>query len=305
MAELLSITVNAIFMAGLYAAMSFGLALIYGVMKIINLAHAGVIMLGAFFSFTLFQYAHIDPFVSIIVAFPVFSALGMALHRYVVSRLPESGNTPAVQSLLLLFGVWLMLQNLGYYVWGSDTQSVLTTYTLKSVKLGPITVGIPILLMFLVGVVTFIILNQVMTKTYLGKAIRAVTQNRQAALLVGINARKIAMIAFGIGTGLAGVSGSMMSALYAFTPDFGRNFLLKAFCIIVLGGMESLSGVAVGALVVALAEAYVARYLVSNVFQDAITFALLVVALVVMPQGLPGLSAQLGRYFRTKEVARS
>lgn len=303
MSDFLSVTVNALLVAGLYAAMSFGLALIYGVMKIINLAHAGFMMLGAFVSFSLFKHLGIDPFISIVLTFPLFMALGMALHRYVVSRLPESGNTPAVQSLLLLFGVWLVLQNLGYYIWGGDTQSVLTTYTMKSIHIGPITIGIPMLLVFVVGMITLGVLDLTLRKTYLGKAIRAVTQNRNAAQLVGINARRIAMIAFGIGIGLAGLSGSMMSALYAFTPDFGRNFLLKAFCIIVLGGMESFTGVAAGALTVALVEAYAARYLVSNVFQDAITFALLVVALVVLPQGLPGLSAQFGKILKKKAVA--
>ncbi len=305
MADFLSVTINALMVAGLYAIMSFGLALIYGVMKIINLAHAGFIMLGAFVSFSLYQYVGIDPFLSIVFTFPLFFVLGMGLHRFVVSRLPESGNTPAIQSLLLLFGVWLVLQNLGYYIWGGDTRSVLTSYTMNSMNIGPINIGIPTLLVFAVAVVTLVVLNQMLTRTYLGKAIRAVTQNRNAAQLVGINARRIAMIAFGIGIGLAGLSGSMMSALYAFTPDFGRNFLLKAFAIIVLGGMESFTGVAVGALVVALVEAYASRYFVSNVFLDAITFALLVVALVVLPQGLPGVGNQIGRLLRRKAVARS
>jgi len=305
MVDFLSVTISALMVAGLYAAMSYGLALIYGVMKIINLAHAGFIMLGAFVSFALYQSFGIDPFLSIIATLPLFFVLGMGLHRFVVSRLPESGNSPAIQSLLLLFGVWLVLQNLGYYIWGGDTRSVLTSYTMKSMNIGPINIGIPILLVFLVGVITLVVLNQMLTRTYLGKAIRAVTQNRNAAQLVGINARRIAMIAFGMGIGLAGLSGSMMSALYAFTPDFGRNFLLKAFAIIVLGGMESFTGVALGALVVALVESYAARYFVSNVFQDAITFALLVVALVVLPQGLPGLGNQLGRLLRRKAVARS
>lgn len=304
MADFLSVTVNAMLMAGLYAAMSFGLALIYGVMKIINLAHAGVIMLGAMVSYTLFARLGLDPFLSIAVTFPLFCLVGMAIHRYLVRRLPDAGNTPAVQSLLLLFGVWLVLQNIGYYVWGGDTRSVLTGYTMRSLTFGPVAIGLPHLLVFLLSVATLVVLQQVLGRTYLGKAIRAVAQNRTAAAVVGINASRTAMIAFGLGTGLAALSGSMMSTIYAFTPDFGRNFLLKAFCIIVLGGMESFTGVAAGALLVALVEAYAARYFVSSVFQDAITFTLLVVTLMVMPKGLPGLAEQIGRRFQRKEAAR-
>lgn len=305
MLDFIGVTLNGILLAGLYTTMSIGLALIYGVMKMVNLAHAGFIMLGAFATFTVYTQLGLDPFLSGIITGPLFFLIGMAIHRFVVRRLPESGNTPAIQSLLLLFGLWLVLQNVGYYIWGGDTRSVLTSYTMNSVALGPYRIGVPILLVFLMGTATMIALNQMLTRTYLGKAIRAVTQNRNAAQLVGINASRIAMIAFGLGTSLAALAGGLMSTIYPFTPDFGRNFLLKAFVIVVLGGMESFAGVAMGALVIALIEQYSAQYLVSNVFQDAITFALLVVALVVMPQGLPGLGNQLERFFKRREVLRS
>lgn len=305
MIDFIGITLNGILLAGLYTTMSFGLALIYGVMKMVNLAHAGFMMLGAFATYAVFTATGLDPFLSGIITGPLFFLIGAGLHRYVVRRLPESGNTPAIQSLLLLFGLWLVLQNVGYYIWGGDTHSILTSYTLKSVDLGPFKIGVPILLVFLVGMGTMVVLNLVLTRTYLGKAIRAVTQNRNAAQLVGINSSRIQMIAFGLGTALAALAGGLMATMYPFTPDFGRNFLLKAFVIIVLGGMESFTGVALGALVIALIEQYSAQYLVSSVFQDAITFALLVVALVVMPQGLPGLGAQLSRLFDRKEVAKS
>lgn len=127
-----------------------------------------------------------------------------------------------------------------------------------------------------------------MQRTFLGKAVRAVTQNRNAAMLMGINAEKINTFAYGMGTAFAGLAGTLMAILYAFNPDFGRNFLLKAFCIIVLGGMESFTGVAVGALIVALVESY-SSIALPTVFQDAITFGLLVLGLVVLPQGISGL----------------
>ncbi|HYF95361.1 MAG TPA: branched-chain amino acid ABC transporter permease [Symbiobacteriaceae bacterium] len=314
MIDFLGATINGILIAGLYTMMSFGLALIYGVMKLVNLAHAGFIMLGAYATFALFSRFGMDPFLATIIAGPLFFLIGMALHRYVVRRLPESGNTPAVQSLLLLFGVWLVLQNLGYYIWGGDTRSVLTSYTMSAVNIGPFRLSVVSLLVFAMTSVIGLAMTFMLTRTYLGKAIRAVTQNKGAAMLVGINAGRIQMIAFGLGIALGALAGGLMSTIYPFTPDFGRSFLLKGFVITVLAGMESFWGVAFGAAIIALIEQYTAQYnLVPNIFQDAITFGLLVVALVVMPQGLPSVGSQIvkfgrslvARLLRRREVARS
>ncbi|HEX9407503.1 MAG TPA: branched-chain amino acid ABC transporter permease, partial [Thermoanaerobaculia bacterium] len=140
---------------------------------------------------------------------------------------------------------------------------------------------------------SLIFLNVLLNKTYLGKAIRAITQNRDAALLSGVNANRIAAAAFGIGTAFAGMAGGMFSTLMAFTPDFGRSFLLKAFCIIVLGGMESVTGVAIGALILAALENGLAAYTpVPTSLQDAVSFALLFVALVAFPRGIAGLLSE-------------
>lgn len=301
MLDFIGLTLNGLLIAGLYATMSFGLALIYGVMKIINLAHAGFLMLGAFAAWTLYTKTGIDPFIGAVLMAPVFFGLGMLMYRYVVRRLPQTGNTPAVQSLLLLFGVLLVLQNLAYYIWSGETRSIMTSYTLKSISLGGIKLAVPNLLVFAAGLVVLLALQLVLSRTFLGKAIRAVTQNRNSAMLVGINADRTAEVAFGIGVGLASLAGGLLGVLYPFTPDFGRTFLLKAFCIIVLGGMESFTGVAMGALVVALFEQYTVMAGVKTTFQDALTFALLVVGLIVAPQGLPSLIGKVGRLFRTQK----
>jgi branched-chain amino acid transport system permease protein len=263
-------------------------------MRIINLAHAGLMMLGAYTTLALFTRFGLDPFLSLLVVGPLFFLVGVALYRLVVSRLPRSGATPSMESLLLLFGVWLVLQNLAYVIWSGDTQSILTAYTMKSIPVFGVRVGVPSLLVFAGSVVSLAFLNVVLKATYLGKAIRAVTQNRDAALLAGVDADRIAATAFGLGTAFAGVAGGMLSSLYAFTPDFGRSFLLKAFCIIVLGGMESVTGVAAGALVLAFLEnALGAWTTLPTSLQDAASFTLLFVTLVASPQGLPGLAARV------------
>jgi branched-chain amino acid transport system permease protein len=265
-------------------------------MRIINLAHAGIMMLGAYVTFTLFTRWSIDPFAGLVIVAPLFFVLGVVLYFAIGRRVTRSGSTPSIESLLVLFGVWLVLQNLAYVIWTGDTQSILTGYTMKSVKIIGVLVGIPTLLVFIISVASLIFLNVLLKSTYLGKAIRAVTQNRDAARLSGVNADRISAAAFGLGTAFAGVAGGMLASLMAFTPDFGRSFLLKAFCIIVLGGMESVTGVAAGALVLAALENGLAAYThVPTSLQDAVSFALLFVALVAFPQGLPGLFARFER----------
>ncbi|HYB53327.1 MAG TPA: branched-chain amino acid ABC transporter permease, partial [Thermoanaerobaculia bacterium] len=225
---------------------------------------------------------------------PLFFGVGVLLYVSMVRRLPRSDAGPSIESLLLLFGVWLVLQNLAYAIWSGDTQSILTPYTMKSVSVIGVRVGVPTLLVFGVSGISLVLLEVVLRRTYLGRAIRAVTQNRDAARMSGVNAGRISAVAFGIGTAFAAAAGSMLSTLFAFTPDFGRSFLLKAFCIIVLAGMESVTGVAAGALVLALLENLVGAYTsIPTSFQDALSFTLLVVALVAFPQGLLGVFSRL------------
>ena len=296
MQQLVSVTLSSLLAAGLYATMAYGLAVIYGVMRIINLAHAGFMMLGAYVTFTLFSRFSIDPFIGLVVVGPLFFFFGVVLYRAVGKSMARSGATPSIESLLLLFGVWLVLQNLAYVIWTGDTQSILTWYTMKSIEIFGVHVGVPSVFVFLASAVSLIFLNVLLKRTYLGKAIRAVTQNRDAALLSGVDADRISATAFGLGTAFAGIAGGMLSTLMAFTPDFGRSFLLKSFCIIVLGGMESVTGVAVGALVLAVLENVLGAYTpVPTSLQDAVSFALLFVALVAFPQGLPALFTRFER----------
>ena len=301
MERLASVLLSSLLSAGLYAIMAYGLAVIYGVMRIINLAHAGLMMLAAYVTLALNSHFGLDPFLSLVVVAPLFFGIGVLLDLTLIRRLPRGGNAPSMQSLLLLFGLWLVLQNLAYVVWGGDTQSILTAYTMTSVPLLGERYGVPQLLVFGVSLLSLVVLNIVLRRSFLGKAIRAVTQNRDAALLSGVNAGRISAVAFGLGTAFAAIAGAMFSTLYAFTPDFGRSFLLKAFCIIVLGGMESFTGVAIGALVLALIENLVAAYTsIPTSFQDAISFSLLVLVLVAAPSGLPALF----RSFSRRAVAR-
>ncbi len=280
--DISALIVSAILLAGLYATMSYGLALIYGVMKIVNLAHAGVMMWGAYGAFLLVTRLGGNPFLAPVLIVPAFFFFGVFLQRYVVRRVM---GAPPISSLLLLFGIWLIMQNISYLVFSGDTKAITTPYTLLTFQLGGLPISVNRLVVFVAGILALVALRQFLGRTYMGKAIRATAQDSEASKLAGINTERIMEIAFGIGIALASLAGSLMALIFAFDPDFGRSHLLKGFCIVVLGGLESMVGVALGALVLALAEALSVLWLMPAL-QDFVSFALLVIVLVVMPGGM-------------------
>ncbi len=289
--DLPALLVGAVLLAGLYATMSYGLALIYGVMKIVNLAHAGVIMWGAYLAFVFIAKLGVNPFLAPLLIVPIFFVLGMLLQRYIVRRVMYA---PPIASLLLLFGLWLIMQNISYLLFSGDTRAITTEYTLLTFTVGGISISINRLVVFFVGILALFVLQQFLGHTFMGKAIRATAQDGDASKLVGINTDRVMEVAFGLGTALASLAGSLMALIFAFDPDFGRPHLLKAFCIVVLGGLESVVGVALGSLVLAIAEA-VSVLWIMPAMQDFVSFAILVIVLVTMPGGMSGLLRMLRR----------
>ena len=271
--------------------MSYGLALIYGVLKVINLANAGFLMLGAYVTWWMWSALHVDPLLAPLVVVPLFFGVGFLIERFLVRRV--LGQEPIV-SLLLLFGLWLVLQNLAYVLFTGDTRSIDTPFIDASLHLGPIQIAWPRIYVFVAGVVALVALQLLLTRTQLGRAIRAVAQDRDAAKITGIDVDRVMGIAFGLGIALTGFAGSLLSLLFSFNPDFGRTLLLKSFCIIVLGGLDSFVGVAFGALALALAEAFGVRYMVASL-QNLISFVVLVVVLVAFPKGIAGMIRSLRR----------
>lgn len=285
--DYLDLIIKSLLLAGIYAAMAVGMTVIYGVMKIVNLAHAGFLMMGAYFAFVLFERFHIDPVLGAILALPAFFLFGMAVHWLLVRWLPKS-DTPTLSSLLLMFGFWLILQNLGYMIFGNEDSSILTPRTLASVQLGEISIPLVSLIVFAAAVASLIVLQLVFNRSWFGRSMRSLIQNPYAAKIVGVDDEKTARLTFGLGTAFAGFAGALLAMLYSFNADFGRPFLLRSFVIIVLGGLESVSGVAIGALVLALLETFSVQVLPAS-YQPAISFALLVVVLIIMPKGIAGL----------------
>lgn len=281
-----NLIVAALLLAGVYAAMSVGMTIIYGVMKIVNLAHAGFLMLGAYFVYQLYVSFRIDPLLGVVLAFPVFFLLGVAIHWLLIRRLPHS-DQPTLVSLLLLFGLWLVLQNVGYLIWGNADRAILTPRTFWVWRIGPLSIPAVRLVVFGTAVASVVALEFLLHRTWFGRAVRALMQNRDAGRIVGINVDRTARVVFGVGIAFAGAAGGLLAMLYSFSPDFGGAFLLRAFVIIVLGGLESFAGVAIGALILAFVETFSILVLPAS-YQPAVAFSLLVVALVILPEGVAG-----------------
>jgi branched-chain amino acid transport system permease protein len=204
--------------------------------------------------------------------------------------------------LLLMFGFWLVLQNIGYAAWGNEDQSILTPLTLSAVHIGD-TISIPKvnLVVFAAAVFCMVVLQIVFHRSWFGRSMRALIQNPYGAQIVGVDDQRTSRLTFGLGTAFAGFAGALLGMLYSFSPDFGRPFLLRSFVIIVLGGLESVSGVALGAIVLAILETFSTViplpwywhgwkwFYLPPSYQPVVPFALLVVVLVIMPKGLAGL----------------
>ena len=283
--RLIEALVSALMVAGLYASASYGLALIYGVMKIINLANAGIMMLGAFATWVLWQWIGLDPILSVIVVAPLGFVLGALIEVFLVRRV--SVQAPIV-SLLLLFGVWLVMESGAYLIFGGETRGVVPVYVQAKFDVGGVIISVSRLAVFLAGIAILIGLELFLRRTFLGRAIRALAQDRDACALAGIDIKRVGTIAFGLGMSLAATAGALLTLVFSFDPDFGRVLQLKSFTIIVLGGLESIVGVALASFLLALAENLTVT-LSKPALENLVSFLVLVVVLVVMPGGLAAL----------------
>jgi len=286
MARLADLVVSAVLLAGLYATMAYGLGLIYGVLRVVNLAHGGVIMAGAYLGWILFDRFGVDPYLAIPVVLVFGFALGVAMYRLLVRRLPR-GAAGGPASLLLLFGVWLVLRNIAYLLFTGNDRSILTAYSSSSLVIAGTHVPLIRLVVLAIGLVIAIGLHLLLHRTLLGRAIRAVAQNADSCTLVGIDVERIYLVTFGIGTALAGVAGVLLATVFSFNPASGAPELLKSFVVVVLGGLGSMSGVVLAALVVAAAEVF-AVLILPSYLTSAVGFLLLVLVLVLRPGGLFG-----------------
>lgn len=282
-AELL---VAAVLLAGLYAMMAYGLGLIYGVLRIVNLAHGGMIMAGAYLGLALHERLGFDPLLSLPIVALFSWGFGWLLYRLVVRHLPR-GAAGGAQSLLLLFGIWLVMRNAVYLIFTGNDQAIRTGWSTKAWNAAGISLPVNRVIVFGLAMLALGGLHFLLTRTYLGKAIRAVAQNPESCTRAGIDVERIYALTFGLGSALAGVAGLLGATIFSFNPSFGSVELLKSFVVVVMGGLGSVAGTASAALVLALVEVF-AILILPSYLTGAVGFVLLVLVLVLRPGGLFG-----------------
>jgi len=285
-ARFIDLALSAVLLAGLYATMAYGLGLIYGVLRVVNLAHGGVIMAGAYLGWVLHGWLGLDPYLAIPLVVAASFLLGVVMYRLLVRHLPR-GAAGGPASLLLLFGVWLVLRNVAYVLFTGNDQVIRTSYSTRALPFLGTWVSVNRLAVLAIAVVTPAALHLLLRRTYLGRAIRAVAQNAESCTLVGIDVDRVYTITFGLGTALAGLAGLLSATLFAFNPGFGSSELLKSFVVVVLGGLGSVLGTGLAALILAVVEVY-AIYWLPSYLTAAVGFVMLVLVLVFRPGGLFG-----------------
>ncbi|MBI4562559.1 MAG: branched-chain amino acid ABC transporter permease [Candidatus Rokubacteria bacterium] len=268
---------------GIYALVSVGLTLIFGVMRIINFAHGSLMMLGMYATYWLFVLLGLDPYLSVIVSASALFVLGLVIEHVLVSPVLEA---PEHDQLLLTLGLSLVLENLALFLWKPDPRTVTVPY-LGAPMIGGIMISSPRLIAFLVSLLLTAILYLFLKRTDLGKAIRALSQDREGALTVGIDIRRIYALAFGIGCACVGAAGSLVVPFYTVEPYVGGVFVITAFVVVVLGGMGSFGGALLAALVVGIAES-VAAVFIPAAMKQFVIYSIFVIVLLLRPQGLFG-----------------
>lgn len=286
MDRFVDLAASTILLAGLYATMAYGLGLIYGVLRVVNLNHGGMIMAGAYAGWWLHEALGLDPYLSALPVAAVAFVAGWLIYKFLVRRLPR-GPAGGVQSLLLLFGVWLVLRNGAYLLFTGNDQTIRTSYSTSAVPLLGAQLSVNRLAVFGAALLVLVGLHLLLTRTFLGRAIRAVAQNPDSCTLVGVPVERIFGLTFGLGSALAALAGLLGATLFSFNPSFGSGELLKSFVVVVLGGLGSVAGTAVAALVLAAVEVF-AILVLPAYLTSAVGFVILVLVLVARPGGLFG-----------------
>ena len=280
--DLFAPIVMGLLLGGLYTLVASGLSLVFGVMKLINVAHGDLVILGTYLSWAFFTKLGVDPIISLVVGIPVLFFLGFALQRFILGRAFRiSGNT----ALIIAFGISIVLQNVLQILFTSTTRGLTTSYALRSFTLLGAAIPLTYLLDFLIAIAGLIFLSQFMRRTYLGKSITAASQDRKASGLMGINNERTYALAFGIAAAFAAIAGVFLGLTFPFTPYSGTQFLIIAFGCIVLGGLGSLIGTLIGGMIFGLAQSLGGHFM-GTAGQLLVAYIIVLVFLAARPQGL-------------------
>jgi branched-chain amino acid transport system permease protein len=276
------VVISGLLAGALYAMVALGLALIFGVMRVINVAHGTLLMLGAYTTFWWFQFLGLNPYLSLLASIPLMFGLGMLLQRTLVRRVVDA---PELSSLLLTFGISIALVNLTQLAFTSDLRSV--EFLTGAFIVGPFALSKSRLIAFVFAVGITLLAFWFLQKTKLGKAIRATSQSREVAMVCGINTPRIHLYTFGIASALAAAGGSLVAGIVAIQPEMGQVYTFKSFLVIVLGGAGNYPGALLGGMLLGLVEQLASLFLTTQL-SEAVAYVLLVLVLLLRPTGLLG-----------------
>jgi len=286
----LQATLNGILMGSVYGFIAVGLSLIFGVMKVINFAHGSFLMVGMFGSFWLVTLTRINPYLALIVVVPFCFVFGYIVQDRLIKPVfkMEKGVREPLGVLLITSGLWLVLDNLALLFFGANYRTIKSSYSGLSYALGKYLVSAPRLYAFVATLLGVGVLYLFLKRTTTGQAIRATGQDRDVAGLMGVNIYRIYNIAFGLGTAITGAAGCLLTPFFYVHPSVGFPFGIKAFVIVVLGGVGSIPGALIGGLIIGVIESVVAQYLTA-MWTAAIIYIVFLSVLFLKPEGILGL----------------
>ena len=276
--------VSGVLTGSLYAMIGVGLTVVFGVMRIINLAHGDLVMLGMYGAFWSHALWRVDPFVSLVLWVPLMFAGGMLIHRFLLRAIIPGGE---LNTLLYTAGLSLLVANLALFAWTGDYRTIKLSYAITPLRPFGIAVPIPLAIAFALAAAITVGLYLFLARTDLGRAIRATSQNPEAAALMGIDVGRISTVTFGLGSALAGAAGGLLGPSLYLYPTVGEILIAKCFVIVVLGGLGSVAGAIAGGILLGVVESLGAVY-VSVAYKDAIGFVVFLLVLLFRPAGLFG-----------------
>jgi branched-chain amino acid transport system permease protein len=269
----------------IYILLATGLNLIFGVMKLVNFAHGQLLMVGAFVAYETTTIAGLNPYLSVLVAMGSVALIGIVLEKYTFSKVR---GTEKLNEIFVSLGLIYVFENVATLFWEKNYNiRIPSPLGGLSLSLGEVSIGYDRILSMIIVIVILVGLILLTRKTKIGLAMRATSQKSDASMLMGINIRKVYLFTFAVGAALAGAAGALYGILFPFNPAIGALPTIKAFAIIILGGLGSIPGAVIGGLLYGIAE-NTAVYLLGGIWQDAIAFALLIAVLVIRPTGLFG-----------------
>jgi branched-chain amino acid transport system permease protein len=288
-ALLLQAVVSGILFGGVYAAIGLGLGLVWGVMRILNIGHAALAILGAYLSLTLILRAGMDPLLTLAVSVPALFLVGMGL-QHVVVRPMAARKDAELHTFLILYGIMVMVENLSVFLWTADVRLLSAPYTGRTLKLAGVIFPVGRAISFAMAAAAVMAVHAFLKRTRVGRAVRAIASDREAAALMGISVNRFSRLAFGVGTATAAVAGLALGLVSSFFPGIQIVWLSKAFLVVVLGGVDNVLGLFAAALLLGVAE-NVIGILAPAFVVDFVAYALLIATLMIRPQGLLGRAA--------------